>query len=213
MNQEKYGELTIVREAGRANGGYVLVECLCSCGRSATVRLAYLKKGTVKSCGHLRAVVAAKLHRKHGEADRSPEYAAWSSMWQRTRDVVTRTRKSYHDRGIVVCERWRSFEAFLSDMGRKPSPSHSLDRIDNDGNYEPGNCRWATSKQQAGNKRYILGRSGLRGVRVNFGRKKRKWVAIVKVDGKDRSVGTFENPTDALAARERAQAVSEERQS
>lgn len=82
------------------------------------------------------------------------EYRAWAGMTSRCTNKNERTYKHYGDRGITVCKRWReSFPAFLKDMGRKPSPELSLDRIDNDGNYEPGNCRWATAKQQANNKR------------------------------------------------------------
>ena len=91
--------------------------------------------------------------RKHGWSyPRIPEYVAWTSMKQRCCNRNARGYSRYGGRGIKVCSRWLlSFENFLADMGRRPSPQHSIDRIDNDGNYEPGNCRWATQKQQSAN--------------------------------------------------------------
>jgi hypothetical protein len=91
----------------------------------------------------------------HGDAARSirggptVEYRIWTNMLRRCRAGL----RNYGDRGVTVCDRWELFENFLADMGRRPSPDHSLDRIDNDGNYEPGNCRWSTRKEQMRNTR------------------------------------------------------------
>lgn len=90
---------------------------------------------------------------KHGHGrrgkNRSAEYRAWSAMIQRCTNKKGKHHHYYIDKGIIVCKRWReSFESFLSDIGTRPSPKHSLDRINNDGNYEPSNCRWATRQEQ-----------------------------------------------------------------
>lgn len=93
---------------------------------------------------------------RHGHCTRtghSGEYSSWSKMRRRCNEPSNNRYKDYGARGIKVCERWSSFEVFLSDMGPKPSPLHSLDRIDTNGNYDPSNCRWATSKQQNNNRR------------------------------------------------------------
>lgn len=96
--------------------------------------------------------------RTHGESWKegkaTPEYNAWASMKSRCYNSTAQNFMDYGGRGIKVCEKWRdSFEAFISDMGKRPSKRHSLDRVDYNGNYEPGNCRWATSHQQCNNKR------------------------------------------------------------
>jgi hypothetical protein len=96
--------------------------------------------------------------RTHGESTRggpTPEYTVWALMKQRCNNPRSTAFFYYGARGIGVCERWtNSFEAFLADMGRRPSPQHSIDRYpDNDGDYEPGNCRWATKQEQQVNKK------------------------------------------------------------
>lgn len=93
----------------------------------------------------------------HGEASRggkSPEYKTWVGIIKRCTDPKAKGWPNYGGRGIHICDEWRhSYAAFLADVGRKPSPRHSIDRIDNDGNYEPGNVRWATRSEQNSNQR------------------------------------------------------------
>jgi len=134
--------------------------CLCSCGKQSLVIHCNLLNGNTTSCGCLRKVNALKASSKHGWAGRWPnrsvEYTTHQNILARCYNPKNIGYMNYGGRGIMVCERWRGtagFPAFLSDMGRRPSKVHSLDRIDNDGNYEPSNCRWATRKEQNLNTR------------------------------------------------------------
>lgn len=119
--------------------------CRCKCGRERVIRGDTLRNGTSRMCDHCKNMF-------HG-MDGTPEYRAWIGMISRCNDPSVPCYSKYGGRGICVCQRWMSFQHFLSDMGTRPSPQHSIDRIDNDGNYEPGNCRWATKKQQSRNIR------------------------------------------------------------
>lgn len=128
------------------------VEVRCDCGSARSVIVVELRNGRSKSCGCLHREVAAAANRTHGMTN-SPEYQAWEGMKHRCSSPNSPSWSRYGGRGIQVCAEWRdSFEAFFAHIGPRPSAVHSVDRIDNDGNYEPGNVRWATPAQQHANK-------------------------------------------------------------
>ncbi len=128
-------------------------ECLCSCGSIGTKRGSDLTSGKSKSCGCLSRELTSKLFQRHGMTN-TPTYRSWSAMITRCTNHNRNGASNYIGRGISVCERWlNSFEYFLKDMGERPD-GKTLDRFPNqNGNYEPGNCRWATIKEQGNNTR------------------------------------------------------------
>jgi hypothetical protein len=137
--------------------------CRCDCGSEKAVSSQTLRRGESKSCGCLCLEIRRELGRRvgldassrieHGRA-RTPEYRAWSKLKARCLNPRDQNWVNYGERGIGVCVEWQSsFVAFFEHVGPRPSPKHSIDRINNDGDYEPGNVRWATASQQARNKR------------------------------------------------------------
>ena len=127
----------------------------CSCGKNFDVVYHDLKNGTTKSCGCWKREKSHTINYKHGAARKgfiTKEFRAWSSMIKRTTLLSHPAYKDYGGRGIIVCERWNSFDNFFNDMGNCPD-KYSLDRIDNNGNYCGENCRWADMKTQSRNKR------------------------------------------------------------
>ena len=166
MTGRKYGRLLVLRRAPVVAKG-VKWECLCDCGVIKVVDGNDLRKPdgrATRSCGCMqreKLLAYSKSctgkpghHTTHGLSG-SLEYSSWANMWQRCTNPNDPKFHCYGARGITICERWQDFEAFFADMGLRPSADHSIDRIHNDGNYEPGNCRWATRSQQNKNRRHF----------------------------------------------------------
>lgn len=145
---KRFGRLIVIKFTHINKHGQSVWECICDCGAEATVSRSQLISGKTISCG------CATL--KHGYARRGridPTYITWRNMRNRCRKPSNKDYPNYGGRGITVCARWlNSFENFILDMGPKPL-GMTIDRIENDGNYEPGNCKWSTSVEQSHNRR------------------------------------------------------------
>ncbi len=149
---KRFGRLTAVRPIGQNKYRAMIWLCSCDCGNNHTTTGSCLRSGESKSCGCLKADSLRAAHTTHGHS-RSRTYISWQKMHERCTNHKRHRFEHYGGRGIKVCKHWEKFENFLADMGERP-PGTSIDRHpDNDGNYEPTNCRWATPKQQQENTR------------------------------------------------------------
>jgi len=148
---QRFNRLHIIEYAGGKNW-----ICYCDCGKKCTVKSSNIKSGVTSSCGCFNREISSARAYKHGNATPgkvTSEYKAWDNMIRRCTKENHPSYYIYGGRGIKVSDSWlKSFENFINDMGTRPSKKHSIDRINNDGNYEPSNCRWATQKDQCRNR-------------------------------------------------------------
>lgn len=152
LTGKKFGKLTVLSIVNRVKvGERIKWKCRCECGKIKITSSKMLKNGRSKHCGCSKNAKGINL--KHGGKG-TPEYNIWASMKARCYNKKSAAYQYYGGRGITVCESWKnSFVCFLKDMGKRPSLELSIDRINNDGNYEPSNCRWATIFEQNKNRR------------------------------------------------------------
>lgn len=157
----RFHRLNVIAFSHVSNGNSMWV-CKCDCGKLTTVSAPNLKHCT-KSCGcHLTDILISrnKENSTHNMS-KTKEFKTWQAIQQRCHNPNDKDYEKYHGRGITVCKEWRnSFKQFFNDMGLCPSDKNSIDRINNNGNYEHGNCRWSTPKEQANNRRNSIAVKG-----------------------------------------------------
>lgn len=204
LTGKTFNRLTVLRLGDRGKRNDIRWLCQCTCGNKVNVLSYSLKSGKTKSCGCLSLDKLLKRATTHGKSW-SGEYRSWFNMKARCNNKKNPAYVNYGGRGITVCARWSApngFKYFYEDMGKRPSSKHTIDRINNDGNYCPENCRWATRLQQNRNQRKRKDNaSGIPGVSISSG----KWQASIGVNKKKIYLGKFTDINDAIRARKEAE--------
>jgi hypothetical protein len=186
----KFGRLTVLSDVNSNGKSHRKVLVKCECGNEKEVFLSGIKgvKAKIISCGCFRKEVMIKRKTIHGDC-RSQEYAAYSTAYQRCNNEKTRNYKDYGGRGIKFL--FKNYQEFITHIGKKPTPNHSLDRIENNGNYQIGNVKWSTLEEQTLNKRH-KGKIGMRGIR-RISRKNGRfnYSVTISFEGNRKCLGTF----------------------
>lgn len=208
VTEERYNYLTIIRQYRDREKSATMVDCLCDCGN---IKLGLIRSnvvsGSTKSCGCMRIQLMSEASKTHGNY-KHPLYKVHKNMVFRCYNENHKSYENYMKRGIKVCDRWlepdgEGFLNFIEDMGEQPE-GMSLDRIDVNGDYEPGNCRWASKSIQAFNIRLRKdNKTGHRGVYKSSCGK--KWISTIRVNSKSKHLGTFETLELAIQARKDAE--------
>ena len=180
---QRFGRLVVMSRVESGRGRKLRWRCLCDCGNTTTVSVTHLRNGNTRSCGCLSREMTRARRLKHGYSggrDRTGTYGSWSAMRARCLDPKNKEFANYGGRGIKICERWMaSFTDFLADVGERPA-GKTLDRYpDKNGDYAPGNVRWATPKQQKDNQRprIIMGKPHSAETRAKMSLTRKAWWA------------------------------------
>lgn len=195
LSGRKFGRLTVHSAAARSSTGKLAWACQCECGGRIVALGDNLRRGLTKSCGCLATESAKQRFTTHG-LSKSNTYGIWRGMINRCHNHAAPAYEYYGALGISVCDRWHSFENFLSDMGECP-PGMSIDRVNNSEGYSPQNCRWATMTVQAANRSDVARKSkASRGVTHTGSR----YIARIKRDGQEHYLGSYGSDEEASQA-------------